>query len=78
MGKVRITHQLLYAWVVVESMSGIIRSTSLLEPCVPVSVYTAPDVLGFRQAHVDVIVATLMYCYKIVCLPVLMKTIYMV
>jgi hypothetical protein len=34
--------------LVVESMGDIIPRTSQLDPCVPVSVYTAPDVLSFR------------------------------
>jgi hypothetical protein len=32
----------------VESRGNIISRPSLLDPCVPVSVYTAPDVLSFR------------------------------
>ncbi len=36
------------ACVLVESMRDIIPCTSQLDPCVPVSVYTAPDVLSFR------------------------------
>jgi hypothetical protein len=35
-----------FIWV--ESMGDIIPRTSPLDPCVPVSVYTAPDVLSFR------------------------------
>lgn len=38
----------LHARVWVESMGDIIPRTSRLDPCVPVSVYTAPDVLSFR------------------------------
>ncbi|WP_169157632.1 hypothetical protein [Brasilonema bromeliae] len=45
----------------VESMGGIIRRTSQLDPSVPISVHSAPDVLGFPLAHVDVVVTAFMY-----------------
>ncbi len=40
-----------------ESMSGIIPSTSLFDPDVPISVHPALDVLGFLLAHVVILVA---------------------
>ncbi len=44
-----------------ESGGGITPRLSPLDPYVPVSVHTAPDVLGFLLAHVDIIVTAFMY-----------------
>ncbi|GAX40635.1 hypothetical protein NIES4075_16010 [Tolypothrix sp. NIES-4075] len=46
-------------------MGGIILRTSLLEPCVPLSWHTAPDIrAGFTLfAHVDLIMTGLMHSY---------------
>jgi hypothetical protein len=54
----------------VESKAGIILRSSLLEPCVILSCYTAPDILSSCFAHVDIIVAGLMESFKVVGLPV--------
>jgi len=61
----------------VESRAGIILRPSLLDLDVPVSVHPAPDVSGFCLAHVFIIVATFMYCYKIVVFPIIVISIYM-
>jgi hypothetical protein len=45
---------------------------------VPVSVHPAPDVLGFRLAHVFIIVAAFVDSFEIVLFPVLMIAINMV
>jgi hypothetical protein len=62
----------------VESRAGIILRPSLLEPCVRLSSHTAPDVSGFRLAHVYIVVAALMNGVKVVPFPVLMVSIFMV
>jgi hypothetical protein len=47
----------------VESRWGMIPSPSPLDLDVPLSVHPAPDILGFRLAHVQVIMAALMNCH---------------
>ena len=59
-------------------MAGIIPRTSLLDPSVRLSPHSAPDILGFPLAHVDVIMATLMYSQKVFGLPVLVIAVYVV
>ena len=46
MNNTKVTKNMPIGWV--ESMGDIIPRTSQLDPCVPVSVYTAPDVLSLR------------------------------
>jgi hypothetical protein len=44
----------------VESRGGITLRPSPLDLDVPLSVHPAPDILGFRLAHVQVVMAALM------------------
>lgn len=43
-------------------MGAIMSRTSQLDPYVPISVHTAPDVLGFPLAHVVILMAALVSC----------------
>jgi hypothetical protein len=55
----------------VESRGDTIPRPSVLDPDVGVSVHLAPDVLGyFAFAHVLIIVATFVDCFKIILFPV--------
>jgi hypothetical protein len=57
-----------------ESRAGIIQRPSLFDPDVPISVHPALDNLLF--AHVDVIMTTFVYCYKVYCFPITMISVY--